>query len=147
MASTVTALAATTFTGSIPAIPAGVQAAALFEQRPDPVTLKTALAANPEVNEDFSVSGFSDLLGILAMSLAYPGDGSGLSKTFEAELSLVLDPGSLSTPQNLMIGLLDPIAAGTGFDSLTFQIKRGTVFVVNQTFTDLATALTFLTTR
>jgi hypothetical protein len=64
------------------------------------------------------------------------------SPTISSTANYSFDISTL-TNGNLMVGLLDPITAGTGFTSLHFQVTREGSIVVDQMFATLATAVTY----
>ena len=74
--------------------------------------------------------------------------GSAASRTFTSSATYAIDLSALTNSrQNLLVGLLDTSSEGIGFDSLTFQISREGVMVVNQTFLTVAAAVTFLDSK
>jgi len=122
---------------------AGLQAAAFGTGLPSAADANTALAGNPRVRSNFDVGGTSDLLGLVVLGGAYSNRGTGRSQSYSAFVDFNLDMGVVGSQQELLIGLLDPNFAGLGFDTLRFRIQQEGTTVVDETFLDPASALTF----
>ncbi|MGI9341626.1 MAG: hypothetical protein ACR2QV_02175, partial [Gammaproteobacteria bacterium] len=100
---------------------------------------------------DFMLNGnpiAQDALGSEA-SVALVGILGGLQPSnvsttdpFTSILDISLTPSAL-TNSDLLIAFLDPVASGTGFDELRFQILEEENTVFDQTFVDVAHALAF----
>jgi hypothetical protein len=72
---------------------------------------------------------------------------SGAIQTYVASGSMSVDISSLSSPQHLLLGLLDPLASGGGFDTLHFQMMREDLSVIDVNFASLAAALAYFNDR
>jgi len=146
VASTVTAEARTAVSQPAPdpASAVGLQSASFVTAMPEAVDVRAALSGNTAVAGDFDMGGTSDLLGLVTLGGAYPGDGSGLSQMYISNAYFQLDMTSLlGSSQDLIVGLLDPTVIGSGFDTLTFQILKQNAFLLNETFTLLDDALNY----
>lgn len=68
-------------------------------------------------------------------------DVVGIATTYSSAIALSFDPEQLAGGDTLLLGLLDPVSLGNGFDLLRFRIVREHVTVFDQTFSDAASAL------
>ncbi|HEX5066002.1 MAG TPA: PEP-CTERM sorting domain-containing protein, partial [Myxococcota bacterium] len=108
------------------------QAAAFGLADPDAQMLDLRLGGGSAVGAELAGGADALALGLLGVSFASP-DFEG-SVRFE-----------LSTPASggLLLGLVNPLVAGDGFASLLFSIEIGGVVFLEQSFTDVASALAF----
>lgn len=100
-----------------------------------------AVAANPEAAAAIGTARPGLLHAILGGG--YAPDGSGGAFTYSSSIALSFDPAQLGEGDNLLLLLLDPASTGLGFDALHFRVMLEDAAVVDQTFTDVATALSF----
>jgi hypothetical protein len=107
---------------------------------PDAAMLDAVLAGNAENGAAFGSTSGADPLLLGIMGGGYAADGSGGPYTFTSGGEFSFDPAQLAGG-DLLIGLLNPAATGTGFDSLQLQIYLEDVLVLDQTFDDLPGAL------
>lgn len=126
------------------ALAEGLQSAAFATALPNDADTQAALAGNPNVAVNFDIGGSSDILGLVVLGGAYSENGSGTLQTYTSTADFDLDMTSLlDNSQDLLVGLLDPVALGTGFDALSFQIEVEGLTVLDETFTGVAQALTY----
>ncbi len=123
----------------------GLQSASFLTAMPATSDSLAALAQH-SIAKDFNVDGQgsgpqSDALGLVVLSGF--SSGSTNSQTYSASASEVIDISKLPSPQHILLGLLDPTSAGNGFDSLHFRATINNVTAIDQTFTDLSSALTY----
>ena len=86
----------------------------------------------------------SDLFGLGTLAVPTPRPCPP-QPNVTSTATCAFDLAALTHPrQDLVVGLLDTRTEGAGFDSLTFQVIREGVMVVNQTFITVAAAVTFL---
>ncbi|MFZ5829482.1 MAG: PEP-CTERM sorting domain-containing protein [Planctomycetota bacterium] len=122
----------------------GVEAVAFGTGLPQAADVLPLLDANPIVKSAFVGPCPSDFMALMVLGGGYPtGNTNGSPHEFTGQLDLQFDLGGLASPQNLRVGLLDPVGTGSGFDSLTFSIVREGATVVEETFTSLGDALTY----
>ena len=133
-----------------PSIPAGLQSMAAVVGLPIITDSLAALTGNPNAHHDLNISGegtgaSSDVLAMVALGSV---EGSaGLSQTFVAITSMSIDLSQLSSQQDLYISLLDPTSIGSGFDSLRFRVTHEGSSLIDLTFTDAASALSYFNDR
>jgi hypothetical protein len=99
---------------------------------PDPGALDLRLGSGSRVEAQLAGESDALALGVLGVSFASPD--------FEGSVRF-----ALSTPESggLLLGLANPIAAGAGFATLVFAIEIGGQLFLEQTFTDVESALAF----
>jgi PEP-CTERM motif-containing protein len=85
-----------------------------------------------------SVSGFG--IGFLSVALGQMGAG-GTDGSFAYHTSVNLTLNAIGGP--LLVGLLDNVSLGTGFDNATFKILSNGNILENHSFLDLASAQSF----
>jgi hypothetical protein len=136
VASTVTAASSAAVSAPSPtvAMASGLQAVGFGVGLPLQADSIAALAGNPNVAGAFSIGGGSEILGIAVLGGQAPADGSGTPHTSSASVAYTIDQAMLASQQTLVLGLLDPLVAGEGFDSLQFRVRREGIDVLNQTF-------------
>jgi hypothetical protein len=101
------------------------------------------LHGNVDAYRNFALPSV-DKLGQISLGASYPDDGSGEAQTFSSSAWLTIDVAQLDLMENLRIGLVDPLATGGGFDSLTFSItSESSAILVSETFTLAANALAY----
>ena len=71
------------------------------------------------------------------------GQANGTSSMSTATADLNLNITQISNKQFLVLGLLDPVAAGSGFDTLRFRMTREGTIVLDQTFITVASAMSY----
>jgi len=125
-----------------------VQAAAFDTGLPSEPDSRTALAIAPLVHQDFNVAGEGTGPISTVLGLAILGGGNNLDGTghlWNASTTMDLSVTTLS-PQDLMLGLLEPVSSGNGFDSLTFTAtKNSSTILQSVTFTSLTDANAYFT--
>ena len=129
----------------------GLEAAAFSTGLPTDAQALGFFAGNANAKNSFNIASdavagaTSDLFGLVTLGGSNTETGSAASRTFTSSTTYAIDLTALVNPrQNLLVGLLDTNTEGNGFDSLTFQITREGMMVVNQTFLTAAAAVTFL---
>ena len=129
----------------------GLEAAAFTTGLPTDAQALGLFAGNGTIKNHFNLAtdgapgATSDLFGLATFGGSNTESGSAASRTFTSSATYSIDLPALTNPrQDLLVGLLDTSSEGDGFDSLTFQISREGVVVVNQTFLTVADAVTFL---
>jgi hypothetical protein len=100
-----------------------------------------ASATAPNVVSALHVGTGGGQLGLVSLGGLYPTVASGASTTFIGSAAYTFDPTLLGG--DLVVGLLDGQATGSGFDSLAFQILVNGAPVVQQDFTSVPSALTY----
>ena len=116
-----------------------VQSLALAAIQPGAAYVASALLGNAHVAASIDPADPALLHAIL-------GGGStpdvvGIATTYSSSIALSFDPEQLAGGDTLLLGLLDPVSFGNGFDLLRFRIVREDVTVFDQTFRDAASAL------
>jgi hypothetical protein len=84
----------------------------------------------------------SNVFALLTLGGAYSENGSGSLATYQSSVGILMSLPELQM-QPLRIGLLNPVATGSGFDSLTLTIAISGGVLRSDTFTDLSAAVTF----
>jgi hypothetical protein len=120
-----------------------MESAAFGTGLPSILDTNIALAGNSNVISNFDVGGTSDILGLVVMGGAYSDSGSGASKTYSSFVDWNLDMSLLGTQQDMLVGLLDPLSSGNGFDSMRFRIQMEGITVEDQIFGNIGTALSY----
>ena len=111
---------------------------------PSDADVDAALADNLNVHANFDVGGSSTVLGLGLMGGQDDALYAETTGPFVHTLEMAVDMTTLKDgSQDLLVGLLDPVAVGEGFDSLVFQIYQEGDLVVDESFTDVAAALAF----
>jgi hypothetical protein len=105
--------------------------------------VSNAFATHPAVGSAFNATGAS-VLGTAAQGAFYASDATG-SRTYDSQVTFTFDTSHLSG--DLLVGMLDHVSFGAGFDSLTFSIAEQGVTVFNTAFTTLAAAEAFFDDR
>jgi hypothetical protein len=132
-----------------PSLALPAQSASFLTALPLDADVVARLASNPKVHEHLNVAGegggpASTVLGLLTLRGSRPSAAAGSSADGTTHAtgaeSVRLDPLP-NRAQHLFVGLLDPTAQGGGFDTLNFQVTREGAAVIDQSFTDLASAL------
>jgi hypothetical protein len=118
----------------------GLESAAFLTALPLPGDLAAALSGNPDAAAA-TAGGTPLVLGVLGG--AYAADGSGGARTHSANLEFAVDLSAVLPTEPLRFGFLNPVATGGGFDTLRLQIFKENTSVLDQSFTSLATALSF----
>jgi hypothetical protein len=128
----------------------GLEAAAFASGLPTDAQALTLFAGNGNIKNHFNIAtdsvagATSDIFGTLTFGGSNTEGGSAASRVFTSTATYAIDLGGLTQRQDLIVGLLDTVVEGVGFDSMTFQISREGVMVVNQTFATVADAVNFL---
>jgi hypothetical protein len=100
-----------------------------------------ALANNPHLTARMA-SGQVIAVGTVAASST---SANTTTRTYAASIAITADFTDVSGPHDLMIGFHDPVIAGLGFDSLEMTILRHGTTVLDQVFTGVPLASTYLT--
>jgi hypothetical protein len=122
----------------------GREAVAAFVSHPETETLNSALAGKAAVTA--ALAGHDTVaLALLGGAYALASDGSaddasGDQFTFTSTIELTLASPS---ENDILLGLLDPVTAGDGFDELRFQVFGETNPLLDVNFTDLASAVAY----
>jgi len=132
----------------------GLEAAAFTTGLPTDSQSLSMFSGNASVKNNFNIAtdfvpgATGDLFGLVTLGGSNTEGGSAASRTFTSSTTYAIDLTALTNPrQDLLVGLLDTSTEGNGFDSLTFQISREGVVVVNQTFLTVADAVNFLDSK
>jgi hypothetical protein len=126
----------------------GREAFAALQAMPDRAAVDGAISGNAAVQGALDPGGMALLLGQLGGANA-PGDpdywGFAVGESFSSTsfVSLTLDAGALSSGDNILLGLLDPVSEGFGFDSLRFRALGEGSMLIDETFLDAQLALAF----
>jgi hypothetical protein len=142
LASSGTAFAYTSFATATPSFTTSDQAVAQAVGAPTTADVNAVLNANPNIKTAFGTSPSYFAIGELGGG--YDANGNS-AETVTSTLAITIDPSKLASPQDLLLGLYDGTAVGSGFESLTFKATVGTKTLVNKTFTSVAAAETFFT--
>jgi hypothetical protein len=126
----------------------GKEAFAVLVADPNAVAVSAALTGNSNVSTGFGDQADAVLVGSLGAAYAtqFFGDpdlGSGVSLTSTALLDLTIDLSSPFDEVDVVLGLLDPVSVGSGFDLLRYQVIGEGNLLVDQSFVDLAAAMAF----
>jgi hypothetical protein len=121
------------------------QDAAIVSAAPRNVDALLTLVSNPKLHQTLNVGGEgtgprSDVLAVFAIGGGQPATATAAAQTFSASASVTVDPAKLSSPQDLILGLLHPQANGAGFDTMRFRLLAGANTLVDQTFSSVPTA-------
>jgi hypothetical protein len=117
----------------------GLNSYALATGLPGGTFSNDVLSTHPNISAAFGASGAS-VLGVGAEGGLLPSDANGV-ESFSSEIDWLFDTTNLSG--HLLVGLLDLVSFGTGFDSLQFTITKQGVTVLSDTFTSLSIAEAF----
>jgi hypothetical protein len=120
----------------------GKQALAFATGLPTATDVSTRLAGDPNVAATFSQPNARSL-GLIYQGGGYAGQANGLSSSATSIADLSLDITQISNKQFLVLGLLDPVASGAGFDTLRFRVTRLSILVIDQTFATVASAMSY----
>lgn len=115
------------------------QSAARADILPSAAYIASAVLGNATVAAAIDPSSPGLLHAILGGG--YAPDGVGIATTYSSSIALSFDPEQLAGGDTLLLGLLDPVASGNGFDELRFRVVIEDVTVFDQTFSDAASAL------
>ena len=110
---------------------------------PDKNSINPLLAPNKTVRA--SITPDITVLGYGVLGGAAPGSAP---MTVTSSLDCHFDKSIITNPQHLFVGLLDPKATGSGFESLEFTILgQGVKNLFDQTFSSAALAQDFFNDR
>ncbi len=90
---------------------------------PDDASVSAKLAGDVGVIENFDIGGTSEILAFGTMAASSPLDHViGSSKDYSVDFDMRFDMSKLTTtPQNMLLGLMDPIFTGIG--TVDFEVK------------------------
>jgi hypothetical protein len=117
----------------------GLTAYAFGTGLPGGAFVNGALSTHPNIGSAFSASG-ALVLGTGAEGAYFANDGT-TANTFESDLTFDLNTTSLSG--DLLVGLLDNLTFGSGFDRLEFRIIKQGATVLDDVFTNASAAQGF----
>ncbi len=113
------------------------QAAALVTALPTASAVSSALAGNPDVGHNFTISGSTNLLGLMTLSGA--ANAGTTSQTYHSEADWNIAASQLnSTEQELLLGLEGAQYSGSG--TVQFQVNQNGTNVLNDTFSSFSAA-------
>ena len=101
--------------------------------------LGIALAGNDAVTQVIAPENPALLYAV--MGGGYSAEEDGSATTYSTIIDVAFDPTRLAGG-NLILGALDPLSSGNGFDSLHFRVDREGVTVLDVSVFDLVSALT-----
>jgi hypothetical protein len=113
------------------------QAVAYATGNPLPADVAVAEAGNTRTTNAFAGSS---VIGVGTMSGAYSSGTSGAARISTSTLNFSLDLSTFSPASDLIMGLDNPQATGSGFTSLEFSVREQNTAVLDKTFTTLASA-------
>ena len=87
----------------------------------------------------------SNATAAVVQGASYPGNGSGISETFNSEVRLSIDLTQIAMVGNLQVQLTGLTFTQNGFDLLTFQIYKEGTLIESDMFTDVVVATVFFT--
>ena len=87
----------------------------------------------------------SNATAAIVQGASYPGNGSGISETFNSEVRLSIDLTQIAMVGNLQVQLTGLAFTQNGFDLLTFQIYKEGTLIESDMFTDVVVATVFFT--
>jgi hypothetical protein len=124
------------------------QSAAVITAAPRNVDTLLTLFTNSNVRRTLNIGGEgngprSDVLAVAAIGGDQPATVTAAPQTFSASTSLVVDPTKLSSPQDLVLGLLHPQVKNAGFDTMRLRVLSGDKALADQTFSSVPTASTY----
>lgn len=110
---------------------------------PDAALYEPLLETNGNVAAAFDASGAEVVL--LGWQGGFPDglDSAIPTETIHTSVDVVFDTKTLGDSGNLLLGLLNPLYSGQGFDSLDFRVSIDGAPVETQTFTALSAALAY----
>ena len=117
---------------------AGRQAWAFAAALPVAGDIANAVTGNPNATAVFT-TGDPDLLALGSLGARHTATSAGTLGAL-AQYALAVDVSQLADPRELLVGLMNPVSAGGGFDSLRFQIGVEGNLLVDVFFTDRAAA-------
>ena len=120
----------------------GAQAIALETGAPDAASVASVLSINPNIDAAFGASPSFFAIGELGGAHSSQG---GRSQTSTSEIDLTVDLTQLPVRQDLLVGLYDGVAVGSGFTKLTFDIYADGADVLHQAFSSVAAATAYFT--
>lgn len=125
----------------------GKEAVAIVHALPHADTIRDILAISPDVAAGFAgrpVLAYAEMGGALALGFDRVVEGAASGAWIQSssiDLSLIVPDSSSST--DLLIGLFDFEAAGSGFDLLQFRILGEGQTLLDESFSDVGTASVF----
>jgi len=119
----------------------GLQSVANVDILPDSNAIDQAFSGNTGVASDFDLTGGSDVLAL--MSIGAMQDGSIDFDSFSNSVRLSMDMSQLATQQDLILGFMNPVFTGNGFDSMSLQIYQESDLIIDQIFSDVFSADSF----
>jgi hypothetical protein len=128
--------------GAAPAFATTDQVAALEMAAPTSASTAAVLAANTAIATAFGAS--PDFFAIDELGGQYSSAGTS-SQTTTSEVDATVDLTQLASPGDLIVGLYDGTALGTGVTGVSFNLYADGVDVIDQTFTSAAAAQTYFT--
>ncbi|MFK7898520.1 MAG: PEP-CTERM sorting domain-containing protein [Myxococcota bacterium] len=115
---------------------------------PDTEAAAEALIGNAQVASDFDLGGESDVFGLVELGTNVPEDATGIDIVLSTEALFTVSTSRLEDPQNLLIGLLDPVFDGsTSGLSAEFEILIDGESQLSETLTSAAEASATLDDR
>ncbi len=121
----------------------GIDGVARINILPDAANVSQALSGNLNVAENFDLTGGSDMLALMSVGAMH--DSSNIGNRFSNNIDLSLDMSELSTQQELLLGFMNPVFTGNGFDLMTFQIFQENTLVFDMAFSSVLVAESFFT--
>ena len=113
------------------------QAAAWVTALPTASAESSALSGNPDVGHNFTISGSTNLLGL--MTLSGTANAGTTSQTYHSEVDWNITASQLnSTEQELLLGLEGAQYSGSG--TVQFQVNQNGTDVLNDTFSSFSAA-------
>jgi hypothetical protein len=121
---------------------AGKHALAFATGLPTGADVSTRFAGNPNVAATFGQPN-AQSVGLMYQGGGYAGQANGQNALATSIADLSLNITQISNKQFLLLGMLDPVVTGSGFDTLRFRVNREGVLVVDQTFITVASAMSY----
>jgi hypothetical protein len=102
-----------------------------------------------KANVSYRLGGAGDILAFGVLGGGYPSDTTtGASKTVTGSIGIQFDLSEIANPaQHLLLGGLDPLCLGGGFDSFQFEIDAQGANLYDWTFTDVSAAESFFSAQ
>ena len=116
------------------------QAVAYATGNPLPADVTAAEAGNTHITN--ALAG-SSVIGVGTMSGAYSSGVSGTARISTSTFNFSLDLSTFNPASDLIVGLDNPQATGSGFTSLEFSVREQNTAVLDKTFTTLASATSY----
>jgi len=122
------------------------QAFSLATALPLAVDTASAVLGNPDATIAFTLHD-PDVFALGLLGGAFAQSAAAAPLLSSASLALSIETAQLTNPRHLLVGLMNPTVTGAGFDTLRFTLRVEDSLLVDLTFTDVASALSYFDDR